>query len=152
MSVIEAIYTAIASERVSVHGVCPVAYTGSTLPNTVESARLPCRLLVPTGSRLGQGSYQRGTMGPRGIATIDWTLTDMVLWRSVSAGQGLRDIAGTLVAYCGAYAEMTRLLGGPGWTVTGLGMTAQIIEWPQGGDRWYDGVVCTLTITEILQG
>ena len=152
MSRISDIYAHIAAQPVRVGRVTPTAFALSDLPNVIESAHLPCRVLVPTGSRLGSGSYERVGFGPSGVATVDWQVTDMLLWRAVAQGQGLKDIAATLIAYAGAYAEMTRSLHYAQWNVTNLALTAQVIEWPQGGERLFDGVIATLTITEILDG
>jgi hypothetical protein len=153
MSQIADIYTYIGNQAISVGGITPIAFGLSALPNVIESARLPCRLLVPTGSRLGTGSYEKiGLGGQTGGAIIRWTITDMLLWRAAAAGQGIRDIAETLVRYCGAYAEMTRSLRFASWNIQEIQIQPQLIEWPSGGDRWYDGAVCILTVSEILQG
>lgn len=148
MSQIATIYAALAAAAVTVSGTTPTVYAGSSLRDSVESAELPVRVLSPFGTGLsGSGSVFASADGNQ-VAT--WTIRDLLLWRKNAEGIGLEDIADTLIAYCGAYADMLPALRSTKWRLTAWQATPSAINWPQGAATWYDGVSVTLTFRELL--
>lgn len=145
-SQIDAIIDAL--EAMAVSGVSTV-YRGSTLKNSVEVADLPVRIISAIGmqsNRLQSRTFQSGH-----LMQTEWTLVDVALLRGAGMGIGLKDIAPSMETYLGAYHDALRTLIGPSWTVTGASLRSQVLEWPQASGRYYDAVIATLNISEIIQ-
>ena len=145
-SQIDAIIDAL--EAMAVSGVTTV-YRGATLKDTVEVADLPVRIISAIGmqsNRLQSCTFQSGH-----VMQTEWTLVDVALLRGAGMGMGLKDIAPSQEAYLGHYHDALRTLIGPTWTVTGASLRSQVLEWPQASGRYYDAVIATLNISEIIQ-
>lgn len=153
MSVIRDIYATLATQIVTVNDITPRVFDLHQLPNQVQRASLPCRLLVPMAPRGEARDFNFIALGR--TAMVTWRITDLLLWRAAASGKGLQDIAETLVGYAGAYVEMLRLNRAMGQTmahITNARFVYGTFEWPdQGGDE-YDGVSCELDIEEALSG
>jgi hypothetical protein len=157
MSQLPAIYAALASAPLTVDGISVTARFGATLIDRAESAHLPARLLLPMGTaRLGATvatprTFARG-VAEGGVLEIDWTITDLLLWRGLAAGVGLQDSAAELVAYTAAYAPLVvGRLRTPRWSVTEINFPAiGGVEWPPQSERWFLGVQAQVTIHEIV--
>lgn len=153
MSVIRDIYSYLAGQVISVAGIIPQAFDLSQLPNTVETAILPCRLLTPMSPKGEARDGQFIALGQ--LTSVTWRLTDLMLWRAVASGIGLEDIAGVLVDYADAYLDMIRhhrSMGQAQCHVTGYRFVYGTFEWPDQSGRWYDGVSCELDIEEFKSG
>lgn len=126
----------------------------SSLPDTADSWRFPTRLILPTGGRANGELQQVRTFksgGSPGVLVVDWTISDLLLYRAADAGVGLSDAAPILIDYVAAYMGILGPLRTNKWSVTNV--TFPIIgslEWPAGSNRWYDGVQAQLTIREII--
>ena len=145
-SQIDAIIDAL--EAMAVSGVTTV-YRGATLKDNVEVADLPCRIISAIGmqsNRLQTRTFQSGH-----VMQTEWTLVDVALLRGAGMGMGLKDIAPSQEAYLGHYHDALRTMIGPAWTVVGASLRSQVLEWPQASGRYYDAVVATLNISEIIQ-
>lgn len=145
-SQIDAIIDAL--EAMAVTGVTTV-YRGATLKDTVEVADLPVRIISAIGmqsNRLQSRTFQSGH-----VMQTEWTLVDVALLRAAGMGIGLKDIAPSQEAYLGHYHDALRTLIGPTWTVVGASLRSQVLEWPQASGRYYDAVIATLNISEIIQ-
>lgn len=148
MSGLAEIYAAVAATAVSVAGKTPVVFDHDALPAAVNTAQLPCRVLLPVG-RL-DGLAEPLALG--GGRVIRWRLTDLLLLAAVGQGRDIGEHSAALVAYCEAYAVA---LGG-GLEVIGGRVSVTRIEFemgvyaypPEHGTRFY-GVACTLTVEEI---
>lgn len=124
------------------------------LPESVDSWRLPTRLILPIGGGRASGSLQgfqtfkSGNSG--GVLTVDWAISDILFWRAADAGIGLQEVAPTLIDYCAAYMGALGPLRTNKWAVTGVSFPIiGPFEWPAGG-RTYDGVQVQLVIREII--
>ena len=151
-SVLTDIYATIAAQAITVNGQAVDVLDLGALPNAVESATLPVRLLQPFNAR-GEGALQSFWTPGRGVRTIIWGIADLLLWRTSAAGIGLLDIAPDLIAYKVQYADLlSELRDAPQsrWSVTNCTMEVQTFDYPIDGGRWYDGVICQLQITEII--
>lgn len=154
MSAVLAIYAHIAAMDVTVGGVTPQAYDLAALPDAVESAMLPCRLLLPMDTR-GEGR-DLSFLALANTMRLTWHVTDLLLWRLGDTGIGLEDIAATLVGYAGAYAEVLRANRAFGQAQAHL-LSASFrygtYRYPDtDGGLLYDGVEVTLDIEEVLSG
>lgn len=127
----------------------------AALPETADSWRLPTRLILPIGAGRAQGQVQqvktfKGGSSP-GVLVVDWTISDVLLYRAADAGIGLADIAPILMDYVAAYMGILGPLRTSKWSV--INVTFPIIgplEWPGGSGKWYDGVQTQLVIREII--
>ena len=137
-----------ALEAMAVSGVTTV-YRGATLKDNVEVADLPVRIISAIGmqsNRLQSRTFQSGH-----LMQTEWTLNDVALLRAAGMGIGLKDIAPSQETYLASYHNALRSFIGPTWTVTGASLRSQVLEWPQASGRYYDAVIATLTVSEIIQ-
>lgn len=149
-SQISAIYTAIGALSVSVGAVTPKVYALSALPDTVSSGNLPCRLLLPVAA-MSEGRTMNFVTITR-TATINWKLTDLMLWQAQAQGRGLEQVAADLVSYMAAYIAAVQgkqaLLTNV--TTENLSLEPGIFRYPLAGDKWWYGVEAVWTIKEIV--
>jgi hypothetical protein len=120
------------------------------LPNKVEEADLPIRLLLPFNARSGGQNYTFLNYGHTD-AEIDWLITDLLLLRSGGLGRGPIDEAENTILYARAYAEFLTtwgvVSGKPLW-VANAQFTPGIWTWPTGTANQFYGVEVQLTIRE----
>lgn len=137
-----------ALEAMAVTGVTTV-YRGATLKDNVEVADLPVRIISAIGmqsNRLQSRTFQSGH-----LMQTEWTLNDVALLRAAGMGIGLKDIAPSQETYLASYHNALRSFIGPTWTITSASLRSQVLEWPQASGRYYDAVIATLTVSEIIQ-
>lgn len=154
MSVILSIYTTLATKTVTVSGITPTIYGLTALPDAVEDAMLPCRLLLPMQPR-GEGrDWHFIALGK--TVQLTWHITDLMLWRRSDAGIGLEDIASVLVDYAGQYAEMlrsNRAMGQEMAHIVGARFVYGTFQYPDSEQGIsYDGCAVELDIEEVLSG
>ena len=155
MSEIVQIYNSLANLSVSTSGgVAPIAYNLSALPEAINTAHLPCRLLLPVNANPGEGREGMHIALGTGMSII-WQLNDLMLWQTSEQGVGLREYAPILVDYSGKYLDAMRVWGKCPYqnsTLEGVAITPSEYEWPRGSGRFYAGVLCQLQIREVLSG
>lgn len=122
------------------------------LPESVDSWRLPTRLILPVGGGRAQGQLQTfqtfKSSGQGGVLTVDWTISDIFFFRMADAGIGLIDLAPALIDYCAAYMSILGALRTSTWSVTNVSFPIiGPFEYPA-GQRTYDGVQVELIIRE----
>ena len=78
---IVSVYSSLADLSVSMaSGVIPYAYDLDELPESITTAQLPCRLLLPVATMPGEG--REGMHIAIGTAmSIIWQITDLMLWQ-----------------------------------------------------------------------
>ena len=155
MSEITSIYTALEAVTVTTTGGdTPTVYGLDDLKQSMESADMPCRLLLPVGDDTrGEGrDAQFVSIGT--TMTVDWIVSDLMLWKATEQGLGLREFAPELVDYCGKYLDAMRSFKCPSSnsSLSGVSMIPGIYEWPSMSNKYYSGVLCQLTIHEVLNG
>jgi hypothetical protein len=98
-SAITSIIEALEGTTVTVNGVTPTARALDTLPGAIRAVDLPMRVIVldetateVTALTLG-GAVQRGA----------WRVRDLLLWKPIAQGRGVRDEVPELVDYVAAY-------------------------------------------------
>lgn len=154
MSVITNIYAALDAKSVSTtSGKTPTVYDLGELPESITTAQLPCRLLLPVGTVPGEGREGEFIAIGTGM-TIVWQITDLMLWQASEQGLGLREFAPELVDYCGKYLDAMRTFKCPyqNSALERVSMIPGEYEWPRGSGRFYAGVLCQLTIREVVSG
>jgi hypothetical protein len=154
MSVITNVYDALAALSVgTTGGKVPTVYNLSELLESVNTANLPCRLLLPLGDNPGEG--REGQFINIGTTmTVIWQINDLMLWQASEQGLGLREFAPELVDYCGKYLDAMRTFKCPytDTTLESVLVTPGEYEWPRGSGRYFAGVLCQLQIKEVLNG
>ena len=154
MSAILDIYDVLATKAVTVQDITPTVYGLEHLPNAVEPAMLPCRLLLPMQPR-GEGrDWSFIALGT--TAKLTWHITDLLLWRGAASGIGLEDIASVLVGYAGAYAEMlrgNRSMGQSQSHIVSARFVYGTFQFPESDQGMsFDGCAVELDIEEVLSG
>lgn len=148
------IYDRIAAVTIPYAGVNPAVYHLDTVPNVVENALLPVRLIIPMSNRQGE-DFNFIALGNG--ARIVWTIQDILLARPAAQQRGPMSALRDLTVYCGAYADAMRSFREPGQASAGtrttldrLAVDVVTYEWPSSGGVWYWGAIATLTISEYL--
>lgn len=154
MSVISDIYDALDAVTVTTtSGTTPTCYDLDELPESITTAILPCRLLLPLGNTPGEG--REGQFISIGTTmSIIWQVNDLMLWQASEQGEGLREFAPELVDYCGKYLDAMRSFRCPytGTALQSVNMIPGEYEWPRGSGRYFAGVLCQLNIREVVSG
>lgn len=155
MSEITSIYAALEAKSVTTTGGdTPTVLDLDELKNSITTSDLPCRLLLPVGDDT-RGDGRDGVFIAIGTTmVINWMLNDLMLWQPLGQGEGLREYAPELVDYCGKYLDAMRTFKCPtsNSSLESVYMSPGIYEWPMGGGTFYAGVLCQLTIKEVLSG
>jgi hypothetical protein len=148
---INAIFSALEAMSVQVDGNAPAVYGLTGLPNTVASANLPARILeiMDNAAEMSAGTHRTLSSTP-GMA-INWVLTDLLLYLPTAQGQGLVQVASSLVTYCGKYIDAIQVNEALIATasVIGLKVVPGRFEYPSDSGTFYFGAVATLTIKEL---
>lgn len=155
MSVITQVYNALSEVAVTTTGgVTPTVFDLDELPQSVSTAQLPCRLLLPVGNEPGEG--REGTFIAVGTSmVIIWTINDLMLWQPINQGTGLKEFAPELVDYAGKYIDAMRTFGKCPYantTLESVSISPGVYEWPASSGNNYAGVKCQLQIREVLSG
>lgn len=143
--------TAITFARESGSSVTVTAKDLHQLPNAVQAADAPARLLLP---------YSVTTKADGQFLTVDtilaatWVITDLLLWKPGTLGAGIADSAADLVRYQAAYLEAMRSLasmgGLAGVEVLSIELRPGLYDWPIGSNTWWQGVMASITVLEEL--
>ena len=132
-------------------GKTPKVYNLDALPESLTTAHLPCRLLLPLGGMPGEGRDGQ-FLGIGSTATMQWQVNDLMFWQASEQGLGVREFAEELVDYCGKYAEAMKTFKCPAtdMVLDGWSVTPGEFEYPLGSGRYWAGVRCQLMITEAI--
>lgn len=150
-SQIVAIYDALAATTITVDNKAIRVKDADELPNSLSSADLPVRLLTPFSEFLPENAatqnllFDSSTM----VQRIDWSLADIMFWRPVAQGVGVKAVAGLALVYMRQYFAMWSALSVPGTVEARLRMQASAaLEYPQFSGNYYYGVVAILSLAE----
>lgn len=140
-----------ALEAMTVTGHAYPVYRGSTLKNVVDIASVPCRILSAIDG-ISSGSQTRRTGGGAVMVTLQWTIQDIALIRHASLGIGLRDVAPSMESYIDAYHTAVWGLYPVqlGWSIAGVTARNQVLEWPAASGNFFDAVVASVTVADII--
>jgi len=131
----------------------PTVYSLASIPGSVQTAHLPCRLLLPLGQGGGNNSAQ--VLSGSG-ALCSWSVTDLFLLEAAAQDSGLYVQAPVVVDYCAKYAraigQLYRFLSAP--QVNTATISAQITpgmyEYPTGSGAVFYGVRVQISIEELI--
>ena len=147
------IVATLAAQPVALGTGTVLGVTGADLPDSLESAQVPLRLLLPTGGRQEVAASLGKTFasGGQGVTVAEWEISDILFYRALGAGIGMTDLAPVVSGYCAAYLSIFAPLRTQRWSVTAVRFPAiGGFEWPLGSERWWSGVQATVTIKEII--
>ncbi len=152
-SIIESVYAALDSMTVSYLDkdnatATPTTYTLSESLDSVQTAHLPCRLLIfPTVSQI---------LGPGPESTATYTVNDLFLLEAIAQGGGTKVQAPVLLRYVKAYQDAIALK----WQfisvwqtealTTNITYTPGRFEYPSQSGNWYYGVNISIIVEEIF--
>jgi hypothetical protein len=158
-SQIRTIYSTLATKTIQVESsvaygtTTPQIFDLNALPDYVDSAKLPCRLLLPFGTAKAEGrDVHFIALGNTAKAT--WHVIDLLLWRPVEEGIGVNSVAADLMTYCAQYVAMLRANRSlvSQTVIKSVNLTPDTWEYPLGSGVFYWGVECALDIDEVLSG
>lgn len=140
-----------ALQAMTITGYSYTVYRGSTLKNVIDIANTPCRIITAIGVQSGR--TDRMTFGSGTVMKTEWTIQDIALIRPASLGIGLSDVAVTLEGYLAAYHQAVRSAvdGNSRWLITDVSVRSQVLEWPAASGNFFDAVVATLTVADIIE-
>jgi len=158
-SVIRTIYSTLASKTISVtnsvaYGTkTPPVFDLDALPDYVDSAKLPCRLLLPFGTAKAEGRDVH-FIALGNTNKVTWRVIDLLLWRQVEEGIGVNSVAADLMTYCAQYIAMLRANRSlvAQTVIKSVNLTPDMWEYPLGSGIFFWGVECALDIDEVLSG
>lgn len=125
------------------------------LPNAVQAADAPVRLVLPYANTTETRDGQFASLDS--VGRVEWFISDLLLWKPASLGSGIAESAADLVRYQGAYYEMLRsfkdcgIVGGDSDVeLIGWRAVPGVYDWPIGGNAWWQGVMMTLQVLEVM--
>ena len=153
MSDIVSIYAALAAKNITIQSTTPTVYSLANLPANIESAITPCRLLLPMGNNPAQG-IDGNFIAIGTSVTVTWQIADLFIWKQSGQGIGLKEAAPIQVEYAGLYVDMLRTFRAPATqsSLENFQVTPGMYEYPSGSGLWFYGVMCTLSILEVIGG
>lgn len=140
-----------ALQAMTITGYSYTVYRGSTLKNVIDIANTPCRIITAIGVQSAR--TDRLTFGSGAVMKTEWTIQDIALIRPASLGIGLSDVAVTIEGYLAAYHQAVRSTvdGNSRWLITDVALRSQVLEWPAASGNFFDAVVATLTVADIIE-
>lgn len=132
----------------------PNCFNLDEIPASVQTAQLPCRILLPVGQ--GQSGTPTATILRGAGVQAQWNITDLFLLETAARDAGIYIQAPVLMRYSVAYAEA---LGKQfqfvhGYSTESLTISSSIVpgmyEYPAGSGVWFYGVKCDVVIDEIF--
>lgn len=133
--------------------ITPTVYNLDEIPASVQTAHLPCRILLPIGQ--GQGNNNVTILNGAG-ARGSWIVSDLFLLEASARDAGLYVQAPVLMRYVVAYAVALgkQFQFRHGADNTSLTISSSIVpgmyEYPSQSGAWFYGVKSTITIDEIF--
>lgn len=113
----------------------------------------PTRIISPLTDKNEGKKATIMTLGNQ--SQVDWTVTDLLLFRDTSDGTGLEDDMRWLVEYMGQYVVTMRENHKLGFTnyhvrITSVDVEIGVYRYPIAGDKFYHGAKATLIVHEII--
>lgn len=143
------LYAALAAMPVLLDGQPVPVFDLDALPASVQTAHLPCRLLLPLSAR-GEARAVTPIAFAGAQTRIAWALTDLFLLLPAGQGRGLAEAAPALARYQSAYLDALRahvpLLGGV--TIESATLDPGVFTYPESGASYY-GVEAALVLADI---
>lgn len=151
-SQIEEIYTAFKNSVVTVGSKSITVKEPATLPNSIQTANLPLRLLTPisrfsTGFATSNSTWNSGQGSQKN--QIDWVITDLFLYDALNQQIGVKALSSPLVEYCKNYLDMMANFELPSscW-ISNISLRCDVFDYPIGIGIFYYGVIALVSVTE----
>lgn len=145
------IYPAIGNMSVSLNSAVVDVFNLDALPNSIQTAHLPCRLLLPTNQMLTGRNAKPATFSTSGLWSVTWNVVDLVLLEAAGQTRGLLDVAGDIIEYQAAYlTALSALAIGGGITVEGAQLDPGVFAYPAGTASMFFGVQVTVNVKELF--
>lgn len=139
-------YDALAAVTLQFDGEDVSVRSLATLKNSIHTADLPIRLLMPI-TQPATGSYGWRPLDAGGNYAMRALLPDILLIRPAARGVGISEIAREIVTYVDDYtATVPNTLKSASVRVTNVRANPQILEYPIGGQTLYVAVVCSVEL------
>lgn len=144
------IYNAVAAIEVEVASTLAAVKSFTELPDNIETANLPLRLLEIIGSRSQAQNINYATLGATPRQNVDWIISDLLLYKEVAQGTGLKEWAEDLISYCDAYIDALQTTEALLSTVSIQHYEIQpgMYEKPLNSGRFYFGALAVMTMIE----
>lgn len=152
---IAAAFTALLEMSVTAKDKTPTVYSLTGIPNSIPTPDLPVRIIIGmNGSGKGKSiSYQTLGDNTTRVMVATWQITDLMLWKPLGQGRGLREVSDALVEYAAHYIDAVRanrdLLMNV--SIEDLQLAPGVYRYPADSNSDYFGVGATVTIQEILE-
>jgi hypothetical protein len=146
------IYDTIAALSITVGTTTPTVNDVDALPNSMDTAHLPTRLLMPLGTFRGAGGARdMRFVTLDSITNTTWSIRDLCLWQAVGQGIGYKTIVPTLVEYAGLYLDALRANRQMthGAYIIGAQVSPTVVEWPEQSGRYFYAVDVTVDVAEL---
>lgn len=132
----------------------PTVYDLDEIPASIQTAQLPCRILLPIGQ--GQGGSPNVEILRGAGVKAQWQITDLFLLEAAARDAGLYVQAPVLMRYVVAYTEALGIKfqfihGANTNSLTiSASVTPGMYEFPSGSGAWFYGVKADITIEEFF--
>ena len=151
-SQIKSVYTALANMDVTIDSAVVDVKKPNELPNSINTAILPVRLLTPIQQFTPGILRSEGWNGALGstVIQLNWSITDIFLYSTVAQNIGIKALADPLVDYCVAYVDaLNNTLSIPSnLMISNYQIRPDIINYPLGGATFFYGVYVYLNLLE----
>lgn len=145
------IYAAIENMSVNVNGTTANVYGLTNVPSRVETAHLPLRAIVSVGGNTQGQSVRLITLGGTPNLHKTWAVQDLMLYKPVPQGQGLKEATPILITYIDDYltAVRTNHQLTSGALITDVRLEPGVYEHPPESGAMFYGVMVSLTVEEL---
>lgn len=146
------IYDTIAALSITANSKTPSVMDVDALPNTMDTAPLPIRILMPLGTLAGVGGANDSRFVTLdSITNTRWTIRDLCLWQAVGQGIGYKTIVPVLVEYAGKYLDAIRANRQMTHTayIQRVSVQPMVVEWPEQSGRFFYAIDSTVDVDEL---
>lgn len=140
----------LANVPAEINGVVVPVYYNATLKNGYDEADLPARILQVTNFTLN--SMKNVSLRTPYNVVVNWAIQDILLFRNAGLGRGLGDMAQSVTEYAESYVDSIRGIGSIDWTRTTVTGTFPVLEYPAASGKYYNAVVMTVEVLDIVKG
>lgn len=149
-SQLEAIFNAIAATGINIEGTPIVGRNLAEISTVVNST--PTRIISPLSDKNEGKKAARMTLGNQ--SQVDWTITDLLLYKLTTDGSGLEYNMHRLALYQGKYVDAMRANYKLGFArhvmITDIDVEIGIYQYPLNSGKFYHGAKATLLVHEII--
>ena len=142
------ILNTIGNMAVLCHGEYVTGREGDDLPNALNTADLPLRMVLA-----GEPDEAGAEAVAVGWQQVRWTVHDIMIYKPVNLGSGRKEFKPVLHEYASNYLNTVgkaRTVG-VGRFIETIATDVADIEYPGGSGDMYNGVIVTLVVSEVFK-